>query len=105
MLQLEAHHLLRCSQVCQLLLLGLPTLLDEVFEEQCVLAHALDGLQEVGGQVHLVSQLHLLELPAKESGLSRKGPPELREGSCLGQGSRRSPREEFAPLTRKKAFP
>lgn len=63
--QLEAHHLLRGSQVDQLLLLGLPALLDEVLQEEGVLAHALDGLQEVGGQVHLVPQLHLLELRAK----------------------------------------
>lgn len=37
-------------------------LLDEVGEQQRVLAHPLDRLQQVGRQVHLVAQFHLLPL-------------------------------------------
>lgn len=65
MAELELDHVLGRAEVTQLLLLRLTALLDQVFEQQGVLAHALDGLQQVGGQVHLVPELQLLILGVK----------------------------------------
>lgn len=62
MAQLELDHVLGRAEVTQLLLLRLAALLDQVFEQQGVLAHPLDGLQQVGRQVHLVPELQLLIL-------------------------------------------
>lgn len=43
-------------------LLSSSHLLHEVGEEQSVFTHPLDRLQQVGGQIHLIPQLHLLPL-------------------------------------------
>ncbi|KAF3839835.1 hypothetical protein F7725_018552 [Dissostichus mawsoni] len=59
MAKLKLDHLLCGAEVAQLLLLGLTALLDQVFQQQSVFTHPLDGLQQVGGQVHLVPELHL----------------------------------------------
>ena len=42
--------------------LCLGTLLEDLLQQQCVLAHALHWLQQVGGQVHAVTKLQLLLL-------------------------------------------
>lgn len=62
MAKLKLDHLLCSAEVTQLLLLGLTALLDQVFEQQCIFAHPLDGLQQVGRQVHFVPELQLLIL-------------------------------------------
>ena len=62
MAELELDHFLGSAQVAELLLLGRAALLDQVLEQQGVLAHSLDGLQQVRGQVHLVPKLQLLVL-------------------------------------------
>lgn len=60
--KLKPHHLLSSAKVTQLLLLRVAALLYQIFEQQCVFAHPLNGLQQVGRQIHLVSQLQLLIL-------------------------------------------
>lgn len=64
MAQLEADHVFGSLQLTQLLLMGgtASGLLDQVLEQQCILAHALHRLQQVGGQIHLVTQCPLLVL-------------------------------------------
>lgn len=62
MSELKLHHLLSRTEIAQLLLLCLAALLDQVLQEKGVFAHPLDRFQQVGGQVHLIPQLHLLEL-------------------------------------------
>ena len=70
MAELELDHLLGSAQVAELLLLRRTALLDQVLEQQRVLAHPLDGLQQVGGQVHLVPELQLLVLGVSRTLLS-----------------------------------
>lgn len=60
--KLKLDHVLSRAQVTQLLLLRLAALLDQVLQQERIFAHPLDGLQQIGGQVHLVSELHLLIL-------------------------------------------
>lgn len=62
MAKLKLDHLLCSAEVAQLLLLGVTALLDQVFQQQRVFTHPLDGLQQVGRQVHLVPELQLLIL-------------------------------------------
>ncbi|TNN78366.1 hypothetical protein EYF80_011350 [Liparis tanakae] len=62
MAKLKLDQLLCGAEVAELLLLGLTALLDQVFQQQRVFTHPLDGLQQVGRQVHLVSELQLLIL-------------------------------------------
>lgn len=62
MSQLEAHEALGSPQGTQLLH-GPPTGPHQLLQQQRVLAHALDGLQQVGGQVQVVPQRLLLVLP------------------------------------------
>lgn len=62
MTELKLHHLLSSTEIAQLLLLCLTALLGQVLQEQGIFAHPLNGFQQVGGQVHLIPQLHLLEL-------------------------------------------
>lgn len=73
MAQLEADHTLGGPKLAQLLLWdgAAASLPDQVLQQQCVLAHALHRLQQVGGQVHLVTQLPLLVL----QGPGREGQP------------------------------
>lgn len=76
MSQLEAHQALGSLQSTQLLP-GPPAGPRQLLEQQCVLAHALDGLQQVGGQVQVVPQDLLLVLPGgwRASGSLRVLPP------------------------------
>lgn len=76
MSQLEAHQALGSLQSIQLLH-GPPAGPCQLLEQQCVLAHALDGLQQVGGQVQVVPQGLLLVLPGgwRASGSLRVLPP------------------------------
>lgn len=60
--KLKLDHVLSRAQVAQLLLLRLAALLDQVLQQERVFAHPLDGLQQIGGQVHLVPELHLFIL-------------------------------------------
>ena len=60
--QLEAHHLLGRRQVGEFRLLVDAALLEQLLQQQRVLAHALHRLQQVTGQVHLVAQIRLLRL-------------------------------------------
>lgn len=60
--QLELDHVLRWSEVSELLLLRLTALLDQILQEESVFTHPLDGLQQVRSQVHLIAQLQLLVL-------------------------------------------
>lgn len=62
MSQLEAHEALGSPQGTQLLhcCAAGPR---QLLQQQCVLAHALNGLQQVGGQVQVVPQRFLLVLP------------------------------------------
>ena len=62
-----------------LLLLGGAELLQEVLQEERVLTHPLDGLQQVGGQIQPVPQDQLLHL----------GPPGERSHHEEGGGRRR----------------
>lgn len=71
--QLKLDHLLSGAEVAQLLLLGLAALFDQVFEQQSVFAHPLDGLQQVGRQVHLVPELQLLVLHVDMTGFYYSG--------------------------------
>lgn len=83
--QLEADHILGGSKFPQLLLLGRAEagLLDRVLEQERVLTHALHGLQQVGVQVHLVTQLLLLVLHGQERG---SGATRLGATRFLGRG-------------------
>lgn len=63
--KLKFDHVFCRAEVAQLLLLRLTALLDQVFEQQGIFAHPLDGLQQVGSQVHLVPQLDLFVLEGK----------------------------------------
>lgn len=60
--QLETHKALGSPQGTQLLH-GPPAGPRQLLQQQCVLAHALDRLQQVGGQVQVVPQHLLLVLP------------------------------------------
>lgn len=62
MSQLEAHKALGSPQGTQLLH-STPTGPCQFLQQQCILAHALDGLQQIGGQVQVVPQCLLLVLP------------------------------------------
>lgn len=62
MAELKLDHLFCSAKVTQLLLLGLAALFYQVFEQQCIFTHPLNGLQQVGCQVHLIPELHLLIL-------------------------------------------
>ena len=62
MTKLKFDYLLCGAEVTQLLLPGRTALLDQVFEQQCIFTHPLDGLQQVGRQVHFVTELQLLIL-------------------------------------------
>lgn len=62
MSQLEAHKTLGSPQGTQLLH-STPTGPRQLLQQQRILAHALDGLQQVGGQVQVVPQCLLLVLP------------------------------------------
>ncbi len=64
--QLELDHLLRCSEVSELLLLRLTALLDQILQEESVFTHPLDGLQQVRRQVHLISSSTCLFWRAQE---------------------------------------
>lgn len=66
MAKLELDHIGGRLQCRKLRLLCHAHLLHEVSEEQRVFAHPLNGLQQVGGQVHLIAQLQLL--PLQEQG-------------------------------------
>ena len=77
--QLEAHHLLGGHQIRKFRLL-VAALLEELLEEQGVLAHALHGFEEVTGQVHLVAQLGLLP---PEEGRAVLGHESVRLGLVL----------------------
>lgn len=77
MSQLEAHEALGSPQGTQLLC-GPPTGPHQLLQQQCILAHALDGLQQVGGQVHLVPQRLLLVLPGSGETIRRlQGTPSI----------------------------
>lgn len=60
--KLEFDHAGGGVQCVELRLLRHAHLLHEISEQQSIFTHALDGLQEVRRQVHLVAQLHLLPL-------------------------------------------
>lgn len=45
--QLELDHLLCCAEVTKLLLLGLATFFDQIFEQKCIFAHPLNGFQQI----------------------------------------------------------
>lgn len=94
MTQLETDHVCGSLELAQLLLPGgaAASLPHQVLQQQQVLAHTLHGLQQVGGQVHLVTQLLLLVL----QGPGREGQP----GPGRGQRGLRG-RE----VTLKKALP
>lgn len=62
MAKLELDHVGGSLQHSKLRLLSHPHLLHEVSEQESVLTHPLNRFQQVGGQVHLISQLHLLLL-------------------------------------------
>jgi len=62
MAKLKLDHLLCGAEVTQLLLLGMAALLYQIFKQQCIFTHPLNGLQQVRRQIHLVSELHLLIL-------------------------------------------
>ena len=61
MAQLEAHHLLRRQEVRELRRVARARL-DDLLQQERVLAHALDRLQQIAGEIHLVPQLLLLLL-------------------------------------------
>lgn len=60
--KLKLDHLLGGAKVAQLLRLWLAALLDEVLEQQRIFTHPLDGLEQVGCQVHFVTQIELFIL-------------------------------------------
>lgn len=62
--KLELDHVGGVLQRSKLRLLSAAHLLGEVREQQGVFTHPLDGLQQVGRQVHLIAQLQLLPLQA-----------------------------------------
>lgn len=80
--KLEADHLLGGDEVrvFRLLVRGRPEFLEQLFEQQGVLAHPLDRLEEVAGQVHLVSELGLF---APEEGRPVFGHEGVRLGLVL----------------------
>ena len=92
MAELELDHLLGGAQIAELLLLRRAALLDQVLEQQGVLAHPLDGLQQVGGQVHLVPKFQLLVLGEVSRMLS------LKEGIRVLTGLPTLPYNQRRPL-------
>ena len=60
--ELKLDHLLCGAEVTQLLLLRVTALVNQIFEQQGIFTHPLNGLQQVRRQIHLVPELHLLIL-------------------------------------------
>lgn len=76
--KLELDHVGGSQQCCQLRLLSGAHLLDEVSQQQRVLAHPLDRLQQVGRQIHLVAQLCLLPLGGRGGNISSEEQSEVK---------------------------
>lgn len=83
MAKLELDHVGGGLQRHKLHLLSRAHLLHEVSEQQCVFAHPLNGLQQVGRQVHLISQLQLLPLHEGGAVIFLKVELETGHGLCV----------------------